>query len=74
MCRCRLQMQIVETLIQELKIYGYDRKSPREIIVSGVLGWKRKIARRKQENKPFYRSASSTLAQRCKKKLTEKTA
>ena len=29
--------------------------------------------RRKDEVKPFYRSCSSTLPQRCKKKLTEKT-
>ena len=65
-------MTITETLIQELKNSGYNRKSSRGIIVSGVLGWKRKIARRIQEGTPFYRSAASTLKQRCKKKLLEK--
>ena len=65
---------IIETLIQELKNSGYNRKYSREIVVSGILGWKRKIARRIQEGKPFYRSAPSTLAQRCRKKLTEKTS
>ena len=63
-------LTITETLIQELKNSGYNR----EIVVSGILGWKRKIARRIQEGKPFYRSAPSTLDQRCKKKLTEKTS
>ena len=38
----------------------------------GVIGWKKKIVRRKKEGRPFYRSAPSTLAQRCRKKLLEK--
>ena len=67
-------MTITKTLIQELKNSGCNRKSSREIIVSGVLGWKRKIPRGIQEGTPFYRSAGSSLAQRCKKKLTEKTS
>ena len=65
---------IIETLIQELKNSGYNRKYSREIVVFGILGWKRKIARRIQEGKPLYRSAPSSLAQRCRKKLTEKTS
>ena len=43
------------------------------MVVSGVLGWLRKIERRKKEGTPFYRSARSTLRQRCKKKIMEKT-
>ena len=50
---------IIETLIQELKNSGYNRKYSREIVVSGILGWKRKIARRIQEGK--------TLLQKCTK-------
>ena len=41
-------------------------------MVSGVLGWQRKIIRRIKEGKPFYRSAESTLKLRCKKNLMEK--
>jgi hypothetical protein len=63
---------IIETFIQQLKSSDYNRKCSREIVICGVIGWKRKIARRLKEGKPFYRSASSTLAQRCKKKLLEK--
>ena len=65
--------RITEVFIQELKNSGYERKCSRETVVSGVLGWKRKLQRRKDEGKPFYRSGRSTLALRCKKKLTEKT-
>jgi hypothetical protein len=43
------------------------------MVVSGVLGWRRKIQRRKKEGTEFYRTAKSTLAGRCKKKLTEKS-
>ena len=41
-------------------------------MVCGLLGWRRKIARRIQEGKLFYRSAASTLKLRGKKKLLEK--
>ena len=41
--------------------------------MSGTLGWRRKIKRRKEDGLDFYRSARSTLAGRCKKKLLEKT-
>ena len=42
-------------------------------MVSGTLGWIRKIKRRKEEGLDFYRSAKSTLAGRCRRKLLEKT-
>ena len=44
----------------------------REIVVSGTTGWKRKIRRRQEDGLDFYRSAKSTLATRCRKKLLEK--
>ena len=67
------QHNIIEKFIQQLKSSGYERKASREIVISGILGWKRKIARRKKEGTNFYRSAKSTLAKRCRKKLTEKS-
>ena len=63
---------IMETFIQQLKSSGYTRKVTREIVVSGTTGWKRKIRRRQEDGLDFYRSAKSTLAKRCRKKLLEK--
>ena len=54
--------RIIESFTQQLKSSGYNRKTAREIVVSGSLGWKRKIKRREQEGTDFYRSARSTLA------------
>ena len=67
------QVNIIETFTQQLKSSGYNRKASREMVVAGVLGWRRKIQRRKKEGSNFYRTANSTLAKRCKKKLTEKS-
>ena len=58
---------------KQLKGSGYTRNECREIIVSGALGWKRRMARRLEENKEFYRSAASTLRTRIKKKLDRKS-
>ena len=66
-------LQVIETYTQQLKSSGYERGCAREAVTSGVLGWLRKIERRKKEGTPFYRSARSTLRQRCKKKIMEKT-
>ena len=40
--------EILENMIVQMKTSGYNRKETREAIVSGVLGWKRKIERRKK--------------------------
>ena len=64
--------KIIETFIQQLKSSGYNRKESREIVVAGLLGWKRKIKRMKDDGQEFYRNANSTLATRCRKKLLEK--
>ena len=63
---------IMEVFTQQLKSSGYSRKTTREIVVSGTLGWKRKIQRRKEDGTDFYRSAKTTLVGRCRKKLLEK--
>ena len=64
-------VEIIEHYMLQLKTSGYDRSQAKEIIVSGVIGWKRKRRRREAE---FYRSAKSTLSQRTRKKLIEKTS
>ena len=63
---------VVEQFSQEMKVSGYDRVETREVVVSGLIGWKRKMKRREDEG-AIYRSAQSTLVQRCRKKLMEKT-
>ena len=40
-------LKITETFIQELRNSGYNRKNTKEIVVCGILGWKRKIQRGK---------------------------
>ena len=63
--------KVTNHYIKQLKGSGYTRKECREIVVSGALGWKRRMARRLEENKEFYRSAESTLKNRIKKKLLD---
>ena len=65
--------EVMEQMTRELKKSGYDRAEAREIIVCGLIGWKRKITRREKERK-FYRNAKSKLPTRCRKKDTEKTS
>ena len=65
--------RVVEHFTVQLKTSGYARKAAREIVVAGVLGWLRKRRRRKELGISFYRGAKSTLKQRIRKKLIEKT-
>ena len=36
---------VIEHYVSQLKTSGYTRKQAREIIVCGVVGWRRKIER-----------------------------
>ena len=63
----------MEVFIGEMKTSGYDRGETREVVTCGMIGWQRKVKRREEEGR-FYRSAKSTLNQRCRKKLLEKTS
>jgi hypothetical protein len=65
--------EIIEHFTTQLKTSGYDRRLAKEIISCGVVGYRRKVMRRDREGRGFYRHASSTLSQRNKKKLLEKT-
>ena len=66
-------IEVMNNFTQEMKNSGYERKEAMEIIKSGMIGWKRKLQRRSKEDQGFYRSAASTVCQRYKKKLLEKT-
>ena len=63
---------VIEQFIQEMKSSGYKRDRIRDVVVGGIKGWKRKIARRKAAGIEFYRTGKSTLKQRNYKKLMEK--
>ena len=65
--------QIIEHFTTQLKTSGYDRRLAKDIISCGVVGYRRKVMRRDREGRGFYRHARSTLRQRNKKKLLEKT-
>ena len=64
----------MEHFIMQCKTSGYTRHETREGVVSGLKGWKRKCWRRERDGIELYRSARSTLGNRVKKKLTEKSS
>ena len=66
------RLQVVEKYVQQLVNSEYSWKQIRDIIVSGIKGFKRKEKTRKLNNEPRYRSGSQSLTARVKKKLCEK--
>ena len=65
-------LEKIEEFIGELKNSEYNRKQSREIVNSGIRGWKNKIKKRKRQNIPFYRLAQETVDSRLEKQLTER--
>ena len=63
---------MVDKYTTKLKTLGYNHGQAREIITSGIRGYKIKKKRRKKEGQPFYRPAKNNLAARVRKKLMEK--
>ena len=55
-----------------MKSSEYNQKYTREMTISGIKGWRKKIKIRETENRGFYRSAKSTLKNRVQKKLLER--
>ena len=62
----------IEEFIGELKNSEYKVNQAREIVTSGLRGWKNKIKNRKKRNIPFYRLAQETVEIRLHKDLTER--
>merc|ERR1712208_75599 len=62
----------VEEFIGELKNSEYSGTQAKEIVTSGLRGWKRKIRNRQKRNIPFYRLAQDTIEVRLKKDLVER--
>ena len=58
----------------QLKNSGYSRKQAKEIVVCGVVGWRRKLERREKAGQNQYLAAEETLEKRTDDKLLEKTS
>ena len=73
---CHLELDEVKTKIEqyitELKTSGYSMHQSREIIISGIRGWRNKIRKRKRQNVDFYRLAEDTIEARMNKEIVEK--
>ena len=57
------KIRIVDHSTVQLKTSGYDRNQAREVVKSGIKGWKNQMERRAQSEQCFYRGATSTLKQ-----------
>jgi hypothetical protein len=67
-------VKVVEQYVRQLKTSGYGRKQAREIIISGVIGWRRKLERREEAGQKQYLEAKETLEARTDAKLLEKVS
>ena len=63
---------IIDKYIQQLINSEYNWKQIREIVVSALTGYVRKVDRNKRTDKPRYRSDKQSLKNRVDKKLLEK--
>ena len=65
--------EVTNHFVKQLKNSGYQRQECREIgvRVSGVKNWLRRRKRREEKGEDFYRSGTSTLQSRIKKKLLD---
>ena len=64
---------VIEKYVSQLKTSGYGRKQTREILVCGVVGWRRQLERRENTGQGQYLEAKDTLESRTEAKLLEKT-
>ena len=69
----RVREEVIEHFTQQMVNSGYGWRQTRDIVMSGIQGWRRKLERRKKEGFSFYREAKKTLGARFKKKLLGKT-
>ena len=68
---------VLDKFTTQMKSSGYSRMEIVEAVCSGAKGFKGKVKRRDLEGIEgigFYRTSKSTLKQRVKKKLTQKTS
>ena len=61
--------KVVNKMTQELRNSEYNHSTAKEMIVSGIRGWKVRVQRRVQKGQEYYRPAHSTTKVREYKKL-----
>ena len=64
--------KIINNYTDRLARSGYNKNQIKEIIVSGLTGYEKKVAKAARENVPLHRPASATLKSRLNKKLTQR--
>ena len=64
-----IHIRNISTVIDQL-LMKLERE--REIVCSGIKGWKARSRKRKRNNQKFYRLAKDTMKERMKKELLEK--
>ena len=63
---------IIDNYYERLRRSGYSHSVAHEIIVSGLVGYERKVVRAAKGNSPLHRAAAATLQTRIYKKLTQR--
>ena len=63
-----------EHYITQLKNSDYSRRQAKEVVVCGIVGWRRKLERREKMGQGQYLSAEETIEKRTSDKLLEKTS
>ena len=64
--------KMLDKMTQELRNSGYNYRTARQVIVSGIRGWKTRIENRARKGQEIYRLAHSTTRAREYKKLLGK--
>ena len=65
-------VKVLDKKTQELKNSGYNHQTAKEIITSGIRGWKARTRRKENNGQEIYRAAKNTLFNRTRKKLTSR--
>ena len=63
---------IIDNYYERLRRSGHSHSVAHEIIVSGIVGYERKVDRAVKENSPLHKAAAATLQTRIYKKLTQR--
>ena len=69
----KTRLEVVDNMAKKMRTSGYSVKQTRKIISNGLKNYEAKKTRCRVEG-PLYRTAKTSLANRCKKKLLAKSS
>ena len=69
----KTRLEVVDNMAKKMRTSGYSVKQTRKIISNGLINYEAKKTRCRVEG-PLYRTAKTSLANRCKKKLLAKSS